>query len=1041
VARSRLTRIDRTRVARPGPPAKLSPPRPAAAVPRHRLFRALDRARRRPLVWVTGPPGAGKTTLVASYLAARRVVPIWYRVDTEDADVGGLFYYLGRAVRRLAPRQRPLPLLNPEYRPGLPAFTRRFFETFFARLRQPGVVVFDNFQAVTDSAAFHAVMRDALGQVPDGVCIIVISRDEPPAALAALRAGSAMTVIDADLLRLTLREATAIARARRPRLPRAVAQQVAAAADGWPAGLVLLLEQPGPHLRAAARQTDVHGLFDFFAAEVFEQLDPDAQAVLLTTSFLPQVTGALAVRLSGQPRAAAILAALARRGYFTVACEGPERTYEYHPLFRVFLRARADRALSGTARSHLLRAAADALLATEHAEDAAELLIEATDWAALASLVRAVAPPMLGQGRGQTLERWLRALPASLLEEDGWLLAHLGACRLPVSPPESQRHFERAFHRLRDAGDRVGAMLAWSGLVQAMLVDWGDLASLDPWIEALEPLVGRPPAFPSPEIEAAVTLSMIHALIWRQPHHPDIGAWVARGLAIGRTAADPTARALALSNCAFHPLTTGDLPAAAPIIDLLRAAARAPDVGPVARLWARVIEANHAWLTGANAECVALVAEGLRESREAGLRFLEPGLVAQSIYATLSDGDVDGAREHLRQLGAALQGLRPSLHHDHYHYLAGWAAMLGRDVAAARSHLDLALAGGAAHGAVFPTGVNHLAMAQVRHAEGDGAAARTHLEEARAIGERIDSHGLVAMSALIEADLALDAGDREAARAALRTGLPLARRLGLVNYGWWRPGVMARLCAAALEAGIEEDFVRSLVRTRRLVPDPATALERWPWAVKVFTLGGFRIERDGQPLTVSRKTQRRPLELLQALVALGGRDVATARLADALWPGADGDAAHHALESALYRLRRLVGSEAAVTLRGGKVSVEPREVWVDALALEVHLRAVEAAVARAEHPADALAPAVALLEAYVGPFLEGVDAAWAVAARARLDDRIVRGVLAVGRALEASERWRDAMDLYERGAAVAPSLSAPLGAAAVTLRGRRPLAG
>src|SRR5215831_15571234 len=91
-------------------------------VARPRLFRLLDRARRKPVTWVWGPPGAGKTTLVVSYLQARKVRTLWYQLDEGDADVATFFYYLGVAAPR---RRRPLPLLTSQYRPGLGLFARR----------------------------------------------------------------------------------------------------------------------------------------------------------------------------------------------------------------------------------------------------------------------------------------------------------------------------------------------------------------------------------------------------------------------------------------------------------------------------------------------------------------------------------------------------------------------------------------------------------------------------------------------------------------------------------------------------------------------------------------------------------------------------------------------------------------------------------------------------------------------------------------------------------------------------------------------------
>ena len=124
--------------------------------------------------------------------------------------------------------------------------------------------------------------------------------------------------------------------------------------------------------------------------------------------------------------------------------------------------------------------------------------------------------------------------------------------------------------------------------------------------------------------------------------------------------------------------------------------------------------------------------------------------------------------------------------------------------------------------------------------------------------------------------------------------------------------MMARLCQRALEAGIEVEYVQRLVRVRRLTPaHPPIELESWPWALRIYTLGRFGVATDGAPVQVAGKVQQRPLALLKAIVALGGREVAEERLAEALWPEADGDGAHQALAVTLHRLRRLLGREEA----------------------------------------------------------------------------------------------------------------------------------
>ncbi|HUF22481.1 MAG TPA: hypothetical protein VMP00_17225 [Burkholderiales bacterium] len=62
--------------------AKLTRPRLHRALARERLFGLLDEAHQhKPATCVVGPPGAGKTTLVASWLDARGIKGIWYQVD------------------------------------------------------------------------------------------------------------------------------------------------------------------------------------------------------------------------------------------------------------------------------------------------------------------------------------------------------------------------------------------------------------------------------------------------------------------------------------------------------------------------------------------------------------------------------------------------------------------------------------------------------------------------------------------------------------------------------------------------------------------------------------------------------------------------------------------------------------------------------------------------------------------------------------------------------------------------------------------------
>ena len=167
-------------------------------------------------------------------------------------------------------------------------------------------------------------------------------------------------------------------------------------------------------------------------------------------------------------------------------------------------------------------------------------------------------------------------------------------------------------------------------------------------------------------------------------------------------------------------------------------------------------------------------------------------------------------------------------------------------------------------------------------------------------------------------------------------------------YGFLRlPNeVLTPVLALALAHGIEPDYVRNLIRRRKL-PPPGPDAPGWPWPLALRTFGDFEIARDGVPLVSKGKAQKKPLELLKALVAHGGRGVDAAMLTALLWPDAEGDDAKTSFDSNLYRLRKLVDVDGAVQLAEGKLSLNPELVCVDTWAFDAALEAgdVDAALA------------------------------------------------------------------------------------------------
>jgi len=194
--------------------------------------------------------------------------------------------------------------------------------------------------------------------------------------------------------------------------------------------------------------------------------------------------------------------------------------------------------------------------------------------------------------------------------------------------------------------------------------------------------------------------------------------------------------------------------------------------------------------------------------------------------------------------------------------------------------------------------------------------------------------------------------------------------------------------------------------------------------VRIYTLGRFGVKLQGQPMVSSAARQQRALELLQALIAFGGRNVSIELLSQALWPDADGDVAKNNFDVTLHRLRNYLNIKDMLIVRERHLTLNNKLAWVDAWLLEQLVNHCRPLIGRAGEPAvmrELMSCSERMQLIYQGGFLEREPVRpWAISLRERLRSKVLFYLIDAGRAWETMGDTERAIRCYRKGLEIEP---------------------
>ncbi len=978
---------------------KTSAPSLKGVIERRRLLDALSKLQA-PAKWLLAPSGTGKSTLAASYARAAKKPLVWYRLDERDNDPAFFYAEFAEAIRSQARLTKQVPKFSSDDHDRQQAFAQRFASAITEQPAKPTLFVLDDVQTIANEAMQQALAALVAATAKGHELLFVSQSTAPTAFFDSIAARQLALLNDADL-HFDLAECSEMISGLR--ITGAHGQSIAALTGGHAGALILACELlRGTDPQSALGVETLERVHSHLLTKLVERMPPPRRELLLQTAFVTQLTRLIAEQLAGKD-AAAEIDALVESGLLRRVGSVDSDSFEAHGLVQQGMRALAHRRFKPAQTRDLAEKTATILVSHGQVESAFAILTEIGSTERAIAVLQQLAVRYAAQGQVDLLMGYIAKLPPKETHRNAWLCFWAGQALLRVDEEQARTWFAYSYTVFETEGTKRGMRLAAASMVTAFQLECRDLRELDHWVDRHTQAGGDTPISLGDPFETTLIMGIICGAFVRAAYPPQI---------------DPDALTLRLQSLL-------DVPSVWLSDDQRVQAARL--LIENGRIFAKFAQAASA-ITASR----SLIADSVGGALHRGRWLI---ITAMHCFAT---GDATGSARHLNEARVlAEQSQSTALSFElGLAFAEHWMKL--HDLQRATDELAnleiLAAKVPAAQRAEFAKMMTRLLLLQERPAEGLRWA-----EEALRIAEPAGFTGVNLRAYEIELIYALAANERlaeaveltkqhpsgprlaielclrfllerETQVELLREGLQVAARLGFVNLLDRARGVMARICAAALANDIEASFVRQVIELKRLEPPPLAGAS-WPWPVRIFTLGGFRLDIHGERYRPTHKAQDKPLELLKLLVtclAMGRASAERTWISERLWPDSAAENARKSLEMTLARLRRLLGNDDFIVAYEGRLQLAPQLVWTDIQPLQYALsrlrtRRDDYAAGKLGQMHEAAACVRAVLEHYAGPYLADEDGPpWLLAGRESILTMVRQALLAAESMLDGT---------------------------------------
>jgi LuxR family maltose regulon positive regulatory protein len=483
-------------------------PRYTHLVPRHHLFKMLDRTATEPLVIVSAPAGTGKTAAAAQWArSGRSCGPVLWISLTRDADLADFWRTVGKGLSAYTPERVHLsPRLERE---------DDILSLAEGLVRSPEIVTLivdcDVELPCETATRLHQLLAGGGGQLR----LVVLSRRDPLLPLHLYRLNESCVEIRMTDLAFTPEEASELFAVQGVRLPDDTLARLVERTGGWAAALEMaamaLAAAPDTAVAAEAISGRTGPISEFLITNVLDVQSPATRRLLLQTSVAEYLTQDLADVLAG-PDTARGLTALAAQNAFVAAVPGTSR-YRYHPLFRELLASKL-MAESPTLAQHQYQVGCRWLSEHESLDDGVQMAVSGGMWeeAARAAVEGFAVVRLIGGTAGDGFVSSLSGLPSTATSTSALVVRAAIAVRQERLDDAMQLH-HRAVERMSDAAPDDDPLRICLAVLEAVLV-----ARTEGGLGPVRHAVARAQALLAtrsnarPELQLAVDIALAEAL-------------------------------------------------------------------------------------------------------------------------------------------------------------------------------------------------------------------------------------------------------------------------------------------------------------------------------------------------------------------------------------------------------------------------------------------------------------------------------------------------------------------------------------------------